>query len=81
MRYLVAAVVAMATFAGPARALDMDNGNKTPTQLYFERQEKERAENEKAYNTQMKRLKGQNPTDVKRDPWSSVRPADSAAKR
>lgn len=78
MRYLVATAVAMMVFAGPARAqFDMNAGNKTPTQLHFEKIENERLENEKAYNAQMKRLKGQNPTDLKRDPWSTVRPADT----
>lgn len=82
MRYLVAMAVAMTVLAGPARAqFDMNGGNKTPTERYFDGIEKERADNEKAYNAQMKRLKGQTPTDLKRDPWSTVRPADSTAKR
>jgi hypothetical protein len=88
MRYLVVAVIAMAMApmtalaeGGVGRGYSMDGDSKNPTQLYFEKQEKERADNEKAYNAQMKRLKGQNPTDIKRDPWSTVRPSDSTAKR
>jgi hypothetical protein len=83
MKYLVAAAVTMAALAGPARAIDMESGNKNPTQLHYEKIERERLENEKAYNAQMKRLKAQTPAGAaKQDPWSNVRPtADSAAKR
>jgi hypothetical protein len=50
--------------------------------LKYEREDKEKADAEKDYNTQMKRLKAQAPAKAKVDPWSGVRPAtDASAKR
>ena len=37
--------------------------------------DRERAENEKAYNATMKRLKSQAPAATSSDPWKTVRPA------
>ena len=81
MRYLLAAAVTMAMLVGPAHAQE-NEANKDPFKLKIEREEKERADNEKAYNIQMKRLKEQAPTETNTDPWKKVRPADnSGAKR
>jgi hypothetical protein len=82
MRYLVAAVVTMAMLSGPALAFEMNGESKDPLTLKYEREAKEKAEAERAYNEQMKRLKAQAPTKAKVDPWSNVRPAgDTTAKR
>src|SRR4029079_9092323 len=82
MRYLVAAVVTMAMLSGSAFAFDMQGESKDPLTLKYEREAREKADAEKAYNEQMKRLKAQAPTKAKVDPWSNVRPAgDTPAKR
>jgi hypothetical protein len=83
MKYLFAAAVTMAMLAGPAYAQMSMGADKTPLQLKYEREDKERAENEKAYNDTMKRLKAQAPTKSSSDPWKSVRPAsgESTGKR
>lgn len=84
MRYLVAAAMTMAMLTGPAYSFEMTNTTKDPLALKYEREEKERADAEKDYNVQMKRLKAQAPAATKNDPWSGVRPAssgDASAKR
>ena len=94
MRPFLAAVVMMAILAGPAyaprpayaqskpSAQDVDPANRDPLELKYERERREREENEKAYNATMKRLKGQAPATTNSDPWKQVRPADnSTAKR
>ncbi len=79
MRYLFAAAVTMAVLAGPAYAQMSTGADKTPLQLKYEREDKERAENEKAYNDTMKRLKSQRPTTTNSDPWKTVRPASNSS--
>ena len=82
MRYLVAAVMTMAMLSAPTYAFEMSGESKDPLTLKYEREAKERADAEQAYNQQMKRLKAQAPAKATVDPWSNVRPtADSAAKR
>jgi len=72
----------MAMLSGPAYSFDMNGETKDPLTLKYEREAKERADAEKAYNDQMKRLKAQAPTKAKVDPWSGVRPsAETNAKR
>jgi hypothetical protein len=94
MRPFFAAVVMMAILAGTAysprpayseskpSAQDVAPENRDPLELKYERERREREENEKAYNATMKRLKGQAPAVTNSDPWKQVRPADnSTAKR
>ena len=83
MRYLLAAAMTMAMLTGPASAqFNTNGGAKDPLTLKYEREDNEKKENERAYNETMKRLKKQQPTNTKSDPWSGVRPAsDGAAKR
>ena len=96
MRPFLAAVVMMAILAGPAYSPtpaysqskpsaqdpNVDPANRDPLELKYERERRERKENEKAYNATMKRLKGQAPAVTNSDPWKRVRPADnSTAKR
>jgi hypothetical protein len=76
MRHLLlAAALLVATLQVPARA-QQDQANQDPYKLMLEREAKERAENEKSYNEQMKRLKAQAPTKTNADPWKTVRPTD-----
>jgi hypothetical protein len=76
MRYLLlATAVMMVMLPGLARAQE-NEANKDPYKLMLEREAKERVENEKSYNEQMKRLKAQAPTKTNSDPWKTVRPAD-----
>jgi len=71
----------MAMLMGLAHAQE-NEANKDPFKLKIEREERERAENERDYNAQMKRLKAQSPAQTSSDPWKKVRPADSSgAKR
>jgi len=77
MRYVCAVAMTLAMLAGPAHAFDMNGESKDPLQLKYEREEKERKENEQAYNQQMKRLKAQAPASTKTDPWSGVRSSSS----
>jgi hypothetical protein len=82
MRYLVAAAVTMVLLAGPAYSQMNMGPEKDPLKLKYEREDKERAENERAYNETMKRLKSQAPASTSSDPWKTVRPAsESNAKR
>jgi hypothetical protein len=82
MKYLFATAVTMAMLAGPAHAqMNLGGTEKDPLVLKYEREEKERAENEKAYNATMKRLKEQAPAKASSDPWKTVRPAGEADKR
>jgi hypothetical protein len=74
--------MAMAMLSGPAYSLDMNGESKDPLTLKYEREAREKADAERDYNAQMKRLKAQAPTKAKVDPWSNVRPAgDTTAKR
>jgi hypothetical protein len=78
MRYLFAAAMTMAMLTGPAHSQQQ----KTPLQLKYEREDRERAENEKDYNATMQRLKSQAPATTNADPWKTVRPTtESNAKR
>lgn len=85
MRYLFAAVLAMAMAIPSGRAyaqMSINSSQKDPLTLKYEREENERKDNEKAYNDTMKRLKGQPPAATKSDPWAKMRPAnDSTVKR
>ena len=82
MRNLVTAAMTIAMLSGPAYSFEMNGESKDPLTLKYEREDKERADAEKAYNVQMKRLKAQVPTKTKVDPWSGVRPSgDASAKR
>ena len=83
MRYLFAAAMTMAMLTGPAYSqMSAGAGAKPRSQLKYEREDRERAENEKAYNATMKRLKSQAPATTNSDPWKTVRPAsESNAKR
>lgn len=76
MRYFLAAAIVMAMLGGPSYAQFKTGSEKTPLDLMYEREAKEKEENEKAYNAQMKRLKTQAPAATNSDPWKSVRPAD-----
>jgi hypothetical protein len=82
MRYIFAALTMVTMLAGSANA-QMSNGDqKTPLQLKYEREEQERAQNEKDYNRTMKRLKAQDATKTNSDPWKTVRPSgEASAKR
>lgn len=80
MRYILAAMATLAVVtiaAAPARAQlgGTGGGQKTPLELQYEREAKERAENEKDYNATMKRLKAQGATTTNSDPWKTVRPS------
>ena len=80
MRYVLAVIATLAILtiaAAPARAQVSlgGGGQKTPLELQYEREAKERAENEANYNTTMKRLKAQGATTTNSDPWKTVRPA------
>ena len=78
MRYLFAAAMTMAMLTTPAHS----QKQKTPLQLKYEREDRERAENEKDYNATMQRLKSQAPATTNADPWKTVRPTtESNAKR
>ena len=75
MRYIFAATVTMAMLTGPAYAQMSMGPEKDPLKLKYEAEDKARAENERAYNETMKRLKKQAPTQTNSDPWKTVRPA------
>ena len=78
MRYLFAAAVTMAMLAGPAYAqkgMSMGGSEKDPLKLKYEAEDRARAENERAYNETMKRLKSQAPATTNSDPWKIVRPS------
>jgi hypothetical protein len=77
MKYiLLATMTAMAVFTGPAYAQFSGNsGAKTPLQLQYEQEEQAQKDNERQYNATMKRLRAQEPTNSKSDPWRNVRPA------
>ena len=85
MRYILAATATIAILAAaaiPARAqFGSQSAQKTPLELQYEREAKERAEDEKAYNTTMKRLKAQGPAATNSDPWKTVRPASEQKQR
>jgi hypothetical protein len=70
----------MAAFLAPAFAQfsGAQEGQKTPLQLQYEREERDQRENEKAYNDQMRRMKTQKPT-AKSDPWAGVRSSDETS--
>jgi hypothetical protein len=80
---VLAAVLTAVAFSAPARA-QFGGGEKvkTPLDLKYEHEERERKDNERAYNEQMKRLKAQGAASTSSDPWKGVRPnTDSSAKR
>ena len=76
MKRILAVAVTMGLLAGPASSqVGMgDGGHKTPLQLKYENEERDRRESERAYNDTMKRLKSQAPAPNKSDPWAGVRP-------
>jgi hypothetical protein len=77
MKRILAVAVTMGLLAEPASSqvsMGGDGGHKTPLQLKYENEERDRRESERAYNDTMKRLKSQAPTPTKSDPWSGVRP-------
>jgi hypothetical protein len=81
-----AAIVMMASFAGPATAqkgggFSQGGGHKTPLELQYERERKEQQENERAYNEHMKRAKSTTGPAAQNDPWAGVRPAETNARR
>ena len=78
MRYLFAAAMTMVMLTGPAHSQMSAGPEKTPLQLKYEREDREREENEKAYNATMKRLKSQAPATTNSDPWKTVRPTSEA---
>jgi hypothetical protein len=68
----------MTALTGPAYSqFGGNSAEKTPLQLQYEREDAERAQNEKDYNTTMKRLKGQGTGPVSNDPWKKVRSSGS----
>jgi hypothetical protein len=81
MKMFVATAVIAATLAGPAYA-QMGKGNpsaeKDPRREQAAKAEKEQAAIEKEYNATMERTRSVGPAP-KSDPWSRIRPADSAA--
>ena len=80
MRYLVATAVTMAMLTGPAHSqMSMSSPDTDPLLLKYAREAREKAENEKAYNATMQRLKGQPPAAASSDPWKTVRPASEPA--
>jgi hypothetical protein len=69
-------MTAMAALTGPAYAQFSGNsGTKTPLQLQYEQEEQAQKDNERQYNATMKRLRAQEPANMKSDPWRNVRPA------
>jgi hypothetical protein len=64
--------------AGPAYSqMGSTAPEKTPLDLKYEREAREKEQIEKDYNAQMKRLKAQDPVKTNSDPWKTVRaPAD-----
>jgi hypothetical protein len=90
MRLFLAAFAMMAMMTGFAHAQkgmgggggEVNPANKDPFKLMLEREQQARDENERAYNAQMKRLKGQGAAPTNSDPWKIVRPTgEPAAKR
>jgi hypothetical protein len=77
MKRVIVAAATMAALASPAFAQfsGAQEGQKTPLQQQYEREERDQKENEKAYNDQMRRMKTQKPT-AKSDPWAGVRSSD-----
>jgi hypothetical protein len=70
----ILAVAMMGMLTAPAYSqMNMNSGHKTPLQLKYEREDRERAESERTYNETMKRLKAQPPAATKSDPWAGVR--------
>jgi hypothetical protein len=78
MRYFFAAAMTIVLLMGPAYSQLGLGPEKTPLDLKYEREDRERAENERAYNETMKRLKKQPPAKVGSEPWKTVRPASDA---
>jgi hypothetical protein len=80
MKLFVATVVIATMLAGPACA-QMGKGNpsaeKDPRREQAAKAEKEQAAIEKEYNATMDRTRPTGPAP-KSDPWSRIRPADSA---
>jgi hypothetical protein len=70
MKRMFAVAVMMGMLAGPAYSQ-----HKTPLQLMYEKQDRDRKDNERRYDETMKHLKSQTPAPAERDPWADVRPA------
>jgi hypothetical protein len=82
MRYLFAVAITTTMLTGAAYSQVSMGPEKDPLKLKYEMEDKARAENERAYNETMKRLKSQAPATTNSDPWKTVRPAsESNAKR
>jgi len=79
MKRVLAAATIVTALAAPAFAQMSQGNQKTPLELLYEKERLDQQANEKAYNDQMKRLKAQQPTTSKVDPWSGVRPANEPA--
>jgi hypothetical protein len=79
MRYAFAftTLLMMTALTGPAYSQFSSGKEKTPLDLKYEREDAERAQNEKDYNATMKRLKGQQAGPVSNDPWKKVRSSGS----
>ncbi len=75
MRMIPVAAAMAVLLAAPAHAqLDPSKGHKTPLQLQYEQQDRERADVEREYNAHMQRSRRNPPPEVKHDPWAIVRP-------
>jgi hypothetical protein len=82
MRYLLATAIITVLLATPSRAQMSQAPEKTPLDLVYEKEKKDREDNERQYNVQMKRLKAQVPAASNSDPWKGVRSTgDANAKR
>ncbi len=77
---IVSAALHLASLSGAGAQVSMGH-EKTPLELLYERQDKERQENERAYEQQMRRLKAQAPTTTSSDPWKGVRPSPDTSKK
>ena len=85
MKKFSAAAIALlvgVAMASPAAAQGMSMGDKeSPLDKQEKRKEEERKNIERDYDTAMKRLKKQAPTETaSSDPWATVRPAAAQAK-
>jgi hypothetical protein len=82
MRVVLISVAALAILAGPARA-QVEVGGKPPLdplQLKYEGERRERLEIEKKYNETVRHTET-GAVKSKKDPWSGVRPGESASKK
>jgi hypothetical protein len=78
MRVILTTALLLASLVIPANA--QGGRDKSLLDLQYEVKERERAENEKAYNEMMRRTRESSPA-AKADPWRTIRPAESKTKR